>query len=331
MKHSSTWYALILIALVSLPSAVKNASAADLKSHRTQHHQTEAAPQAKPVENKESEVPFAIWQATVSALRESIADNKQQTIAAQKQAEADKQTFCSPAVVVNEILAAVGVGYLVFMYLQWSAIDEQARIARASLTANRIALNSARRSSDAAKESANIANKTLALQFRPHLIVRDVRLLGAPDAFHVGQPLEVSLSIVNKGSGDATIITSYFVVRILPFGELPHRQVGGPHELPEFQDGDVHYFESQLRNPIIEAGMQTLPISKQTRLPLNPDEVRQLKQDGTAPPSHAVWAIGMIFYRDSTGRYRKTGFCRKYMTIYGRFMTMRDPELEYTY
>src|SRR5271154_4670546 len=119
MKHPNTWFALIVIALALLLNSVRSASAADSKDNRTQYHQAETAPQAKPYEDKEPEVPFAIWQSTISTLRESVADNKQQAIAAQEQAEASKENFCSPAVVVNEVLALVGLCYLAFMYLQW--------------------------------------------------------------------------------------------------------------------------------------------------------------------------------------------------------------------
>ncbi len=157
MKPSNTWFTLILIASALLLNGVKSARAAESKNHRAQHHQADPAPQTKPVKNEEPEVPLAVWQATVSALRESIADNKQQAIAAQKEAEANKQTFCSPAVVVNEILATVGICYLILMYLQWSAIDEQARISRATLAANRIAIGVARASANAAKDQAEAA------------------------------------------------------------------------------------------------------------------------------------------------------------------------------
>ncbi len=130
MKHSNTWFASILIASALLLSVVRIASAVESKNHRTQNHQAETTPQPESIENKEPEIPFAVWQATVSALHKSIADNEQQAIAAQKQAQADKQTFCSPAVVVNEILAAVGFGYLLLMYLQWSSIDQQVKVAK---------------------------------------------------------------------------------------------------------------------------------------------------------------------------------------------------------
>jgi hypothetical protein len=128
MKHSKPLSVLILIASALLLSAARNVSADELKHHRSQNHQADTTPQAKPIENKEPEVPLAVWEATISALRESITDNKQQAIAAEKQAEADKQTFGSPAVVINELLALVGVGYLFIMYLQWRGIDEQASL-----------------------------------------------------------------------------------------------------------------------------------------------------------------------------------------------------------
>jgi hypothetical protein len=296
MKHSNTWFELILIASALLLSGVSSANALqNERDNRTNHdhpqQQNEAAQVQPPVLVPSPAYYAAILGELRAIVREEIAKDEQE--------HTDRKNWNTPSFWVSLWLAFVGTAYTVVAYRQLSVIRTQSKI-----------------QSDA-----------LSLQFRPHLIVRDVRLVGAPNAFQVDQPLEVALSIVNKGSADATIISSIFVIRVLPYGALPQRQISTPSELPEFQDGDLHYFESQLRSPIIEAGMQTVPVSKQTRLALQPHEFKQL----TEGPTHAVYAIGMIFYRDSAGRFRKTGFCRKYMTAYERFFTMNDPELEYTY
>jgi hypothetical protein len=295
MKHSNTWFASILIASALLLSGVKNLSA---EQKRDEKHQGETAEQREKSNAQQTIlVPSPAYQAAILGALRSVVHEE---VARQEQEHADYKRWNTPAFWFGTIgLLVVGAAYTFFAGWQLAVIRKQ-----------------------------------LSLQYRPDLIVRDVRLVGAPNAFRVGEPLEVSLSIANKGSGDATILNSYFVVKILPFGELPHHQVRTANEAPEFQDGDVHYFESQLRGgPVIGAGKQTLPISKRKRFDLSPEELRQLTIDatGTAAPSHAVWAIGMIFYQDSAGRYRKTGFCRKYMTSYARFITMDDPELEYTY
>ena len=179
----------------------------------------------------------------------------------------------------------------------------------------------------AISRQAKLAEKTLSLQFRPELIVRDVRLIESQEGFRVNQPLIVSLSITNKGAGDAKIISSTFVVRIDLYSVSPHRQVYSIHELPDFNDGDLDYFESRLGSPIIEAGMTTVPVAKQRHLLLQPHELEWLVR----VPTHAIYAIGMIFYQDAAGRHRKTGFCRKYEYALQRFEVVNDPELEYTY
>src|SRR5690242_20201587 len=125
MKHLKLSLTSILIVsalLLSGASKVNNES----KNLRRNQHDADTKPQAKAIQNQQPQVPFAVWQATISALRESLAANKQQAIATQKQAESHQQTFCSPAVVVNELLALIGVGYLIVMWLQWKAIDQQA-------------------------------------------------------------------------------------------------------------------------------------------------------------------------------------------------------------
>jgi len=299
MKHSNTWFALILIASALLLSGARSANA--LQNERNdRNHQDQPRQHSEPTQVQPPVlVPSPAYYATILGELRAIV---REEIAKDEQEHADRESWNSPTVwqfAVSIALAIVGAAYTVTAYRQLGVIRTQSKT-----------------QSDA-----------LSLQFRPDLIVRDVRLVGAPNAFQVDQPLEVALSIVNRGAADATIISSIFVVRILSYTSLPQRQINSPRELPEFQDGDLHYFESQLRNPIIEAGMQTLPISKRTRLALQPHEFKQL----TEGPTHAVYAIGMIFYRDSAGRYRKTGFCRKYMPAYERFFTMNDPELEYTY
>jgi hypothetical protein len=247
----------------------------------------------------------AYYAAILGELRAIVREE----IAKDEQEHADRESWNPPMVwqfVVSIALAIVGAAYTVTAHRQLGVIRTQSKI----------------------------QGDTLSLQFRPELIVRDVRLVGAPDAFHVNQPLVVALSIVNKGTNDAKILNSYFVVKILPFGELPQVQVAEPDKPPEFHEGELHFFEKKLRGgPIIEAGLQTRPVWQRKMFDLTPDELQQLTtpQLPKNEPSHAVWAIGMIFYQDSAGRYRKTGFCRKYMTSYARFMTMEDPELEYTY
>lgn len=166
MKLSRRCSTSILIVLALLLSGVGRVSG-DSKDHPAQQHKLDTAQHDQPIQEKEPQVPSAIWQATVSALRESIADNKQQAIAAQKQAEANKQTFCSPAVIVNEILAVVGAGYLFFMYLQWSAIDQQAKA----------------------------ANRSLNLQFRPKLIVRNI-VIAEPVKYPTGRKSVFSRKII---------------------------------------------------------------------------------------------------------------------------------------
>lgn len=284
-------FLLILIASVLLLSGVKSTSVASDQKRNEKHERETAEQQEEPHAQQTVLVPSEEYQAAILGALRAIVHEE---VARQEQEHADYKRWNTPTFWFGTIgLLVVGALYTTFAGWQLVVIREQ-----------------------------------LSLQYRPELIVRDVRLVGAPDAFHVGQPLEVSLSIVNKGSGDATILNSYFVVKILPFGELPHRQVRTADELPEFHEGDVN-FERKLRHgPVIHAGAQNLPVSTKTRFALTLDEIRQLTAD---EPSQAVWVIGMIFYRDSVGRHRKTGFCRKYMTVYARFITMNDPELEYMY
>ncbi len=120
----------ILIAVSVL--LLLSAASASEKPRRSQH-EAQPKPTQQAIQEQQPQVPLSVWQRTDAALSESIRAHKEQSIAERKQAEASQQTFCSPSVLVNEVLALIGIGYLIFMGLQWSAIREQATTARTAL------------------------------------------------------------------------------------------------------------------------------------------------------------------------------------------------------
>ncbi len=120
-----------LLILLALALPLNAAS----KDSRADHHKSETAGPAEPIKQQESQVPLSVWQATETALSEAIQTVKQQSVAAEKQAETYKETWCSPSVLVNIALAIIGLGYLIFAGLQWKAIEKQATIAKDTLIA----------------------------------------------------------------------------------------------------------------------------------------------------------------------------------------------------
>ncbi len=101
--------------------------------------------------------------------------------------------------------------------------------------------------------------------------------------------------------------------------------------MPEPYDGDIHYFESQMRGePILGAGIATVPIRKRAQLALQPHEWKQLKEDH----STTVFAFGYIFYRNDAGQHHRTGFCYRYdaWSWNKRFYPVtNDSDLSYEY
>jgi hypothetical protein len=163
---------LSLVVLTILLSAANNGSASE--NRRTNQHKRKAAPKAESIQQQEPQVPLSVWRSTSEALTESLQANKRQTIAAEKEAQTTKQTFRSPSVVVNEVLALIGIGYLIFMKLQWEEIGRQADIAERDLEiTQRAYLN---------VEKISISNFQDA---KPPVIEFDVRNRGRLPASHV--------------------------------------------------------------------------------------------------------------------------------------------------
>ncbi len=88
----------------------------------TKPHKKTPAEQSESVQQQQPEVPLSVWQSTNAALTEALGTVKQQVIAAEKQAEANRETWCSPPVVAQILLVIVGTGYLVFAGLQWHVL-----------------------------------------------------------------------------------------------------------------------------------------------------------------------------------------------------------------
>jgi hypothetical protein len=90
----------ILIALALFVIGGGNSRSAELKNPRTNQHKYKTAPEHETVENKEIQILSSVLQDTKAALNELTRSIEQQTAADEKQANAYKETYCSPAVVI---------------------------------------------------------------------------------------------------------------------------------------------------------------------------------------------------------------------------------------
>ena len=239
-----------------------------------------------------------MWNQTNAALIESIRAQKEQSIADQKQAETHKENWCSPSVIVQGVLAVIGFGYLGFMGLQWKAIKKQAKI----------------------------ASKTLLLQFRPHLIVRNVVLTevterpsGESYMLRRGYHVVGQFYAANIGGSDATITESFCMIEWRS-GGLPMRR---PYE---GQAGN---------NPVsgvLRPGKSTTGVFTSAQpLDVDPQDIFDPRAIGDATPRHllSLYVMGWIAYADDLGFVRRTAFCRWLSPIRGHFVPADNPDYEH--
>jgi hypothetical protein len=172
---------------------------------------------------------------------------------------------------------------------------------------------------DAAKASADLANKEFIASHRPRLRVHSISVEkygpeqkvgigGAQTALRIPpRPLDGSLYVTNVGDSAATIVDSYCSFYSLPKGlpmEPPYSGLLGNEFLAEIR---------------LAAGGTT--IGKFTNL-----------FDGTEQSSDmlsgALYVLGWVIYRDDNGTPRRTAFCRWYDPQRRRFAIIEDPDYE---
>jgi hypothetical protein len=190
-------------------------------------HKAQAKPSQKTVEKQQAQVPvvpLSVMESVQTALREALGTIKQQAIAAEKQAESYKETYYSPPVVVNGVLALIGIGYLVLMGLQWQAIQEGNQNARQALEITQRAY-------------LNVENITTSnfQDGEAPIVEFDIRNRGRLPASRVAE--WVSTSISDKPCAVLTSMSSGYPVpegfgRVIPADTTVHRirQFGLPQE-----------------------------------------------------------------------------------------------------
>ena len=292
----------ILIVLVLLLSSVNSRAAS--KETRPDHHKNKPAPQPETVKQQEAQIPL-------SAFREALSAIEQQAKIAQEQPKPDKETWCSPPVLVNIALAFVGTGYLIFAGLQWRLLWW-----------------------------AFLADH------RPRLGIRQIALLTVPDEilatdseghFKQDNGIEIGLRFINRGGSDAKIVEGNITVRVDEVDSI-EGMLGRQKVLPPFdvRTGTPSY--SDERNAGSDAIIRPAePYSLNRTMPLGSD------RDATTAylavhrernlSSVALHVFGYFRYR-SPGWLRArrtyfTAFCRRYDAEKGGFVVINEPDYEY--
>jgi len=167
----------------------------------------------------------------------------------------------------------------------------------------------------------NIANKTLALQFRPKLIVRNfeipLRLEGGNAKYYFIRNELVSgqFYVANIGDGPATITESLCIVYWQKGLVLPMRR---PYE---GNDGN-----NPVAGKIEPGGRLTAVFQSEELLPISQIEIGMMGYPYS--PSWRVYIMGWIEYSDDLGIGRRTAFCRRFDPTTNRFMPVDDPDYE---
>jgi hypothetical protein len=202
MKHSSTWFASILIASALLLNVGRNVSAASDQTRPNKHQKSahEEAQTAKPLQPEPS-VPLRDFEAAQTAALDALsALHAEQEVRAKEQ-HASYEPIYAPSVLIQFALLVVGVFYTLYAKRQWASIQEQARIANESLTQNRIAANAAKTAAEAAKLQAEAAMKTFQIAVRAKINVHPTVALESEE----DQTLLVFFEVFNQGQTAAKV------------------------------------------------------------------------------------------------------------------------------
>ena len=180
MKHSSTWYASILIASALLLSAALRVSA-ESPNPRRENHKGTAEPKAEHGDQRPTEpsIPLAAFQGIESALADALHTVRAQEEAATKDGAPKKDRWDKAAVISNYLLFLVACLYTYFAWGQWDVIDKQVRI----------------------------ANETLILANRPRIKVRTF-VIKPRNQFVWNDPIHIECQVVNSGGVEAYIVES---------------------------------------------------------------------------------------------------------------------------
>jgi len=177
----------------------------------------------------------------------------------------------------------------------------------------------------AIKEQALIANKTLLLQVRPKLIVRNVVIEpaiseGGPNQtfiFLKNYPVAGQFYVANIGSSAARVSECFCVV---------HWQQG---PLPMHPPYEALGTNTPITGWVKNAEQRTVPFTSDKSLDISHAELGSIDFPGLEPKWH-IWVMGWITYSDQFGSgYWRTTFCRRYDHRTNRFVIEDDPDYEH--
>jgi hypothetical protein len=191
-----------------------------------------------------------------------------------------------------------------YMRLQWKAMGVQATHMAGQLTEM--------------QESRKIENRTLILQYRPRIVIRNAKVLNF--SFELGEPgeCEMRFIMVNTGGSPAYITAGGFIQLLSLIGH----NVGKI----EIKDGD----RVAISQFTLQPGQQ---VTVEEVLPtgtVNNLEWANFREGIQTEPLKYLYLIGTIYYLDDLNIPRATGIHRKYNPKSEDFEPQKESESEYT-
>jgi len=229
---------------------------------------------------------------------------------AETKPEAYFKRLFSPDNVANIGLVFVGLLGIIAATFTLLAIGKQAKLMEGQL--------------EEMQKASEIGTKTLILQYRPRIIVRDVRAKSfskeiSEGVIGISKPVRcaMSLQIVNSGGSPAHIVEGDIYLISARRGHHAEEAEAEVKESTHMGIGERTLQPGQWE--IIEFGLDT-------RIPNDARWVEFHK----GVSSHSIVLLGTIWYRDELGIPRKTGLHREYDPKTQVFVRRKDSEEEYS-
>ena len=205
MKHAY----LPILAVSALLLSVGSGSAASRNSRRKQREKPAAEHPESAQQQQTQVVPLSSFQAEQAALLEAIRAIQKQAETQRQQAQANQETYASPAIRIQIGLLVVGAIYSLLAGWQLVVIRRQSKILKDTTVASAT-------SAAAALESAQAAKMALHAD-RPLIIVREIIMTVVPD----GHNFTAVATFRNYGHSPAILIDVYLGLETKRGDEVP--------------------------------------------------------------------------------------------------------------
>lgn len=301
MKHLALTAAIVVLGLFQQPTKAPEGT-------HGQHSADTQAPKGK------NSAPSTVNVDTVNVSKLNVPQQPEFAGKTEKNSEKPPSYFCrlvAPETLPNTILCIIGIAGVFAAFYTLRAMKEQAGLMKrqADLMDGQL---------QEMQKGRELENKTLILQYRPKIIIRNAKALQF--SFDLGKPweCEIRFQIVNVGGSPAYIATGSHIQLVSALGH----DVGKI----ELKWGD----ERPLSNVKLEPGQG---ITVEECLPtgvLFDLDWENFNQGLRTEPLRSLYLVGIIHYTDDLSIPRSTGINRDFNAKAGEFTPKKETEQEYS-